>query len=130
LVPTDLYLAWQAAADDSGIAPYDVLRDGAPIMSLSGTARRAAVRKPASGAQTVYRVRATDAAGNVGQASRPVVVLAKTRPRGLPRAIPHWAFGLYAFQRHQGPRPAAAPKHPPAWYWRWAAWRSQPYRLR
>jgi hypothetical protein len=88
------------------------------------------VRRPGTGAQTVYRVRATDGAGNAGKPSRPVVVLTKKRPRTLPRAVPRWAFGLFAYQRHQGPRPKTAPKRPPAWYWDWAAWRSQPYRLR
>jgi hypothetical protein len=100
------------------------------LMSLTAAARRAAVRTPAAGKQTVYRVRATDSAGNVGAVSRPVVVLAKSRPVGIPRAVPHWAFALFAFQRHQGPRPAAAPKRPPPWYWKWASWRAQPYRLR
>jgi len=99
-------------------------------MTLTSAARRAAVRKPATGAQTVYRVQATDAAGNAGKPSTAVVLLAKKRPTGLPRAIPAWAFGLFAYQRHQGARPKAAPKRPPAWYWRWAAWRAQPFRLR
>ena len=99
-------------------------------MDLLSSARRVAVRRPSTGAQTVYRVRATDGAGNAGKPSRAVVLQTKKRPRTLPRAIPQWAFGLYAYQRHQGPRPKTAPKHPPAWYWTWAAWRAQPYRLR
>ena len=130
LAQSGLYLSWQAAPDDGLIATYEVLRNGVSIMGLAPTARRATVRKPSTGAQTVYRVRATDSAGNVGQTSRPVVLLLKARPAGLPRIVPHWAFGLYAFQRHQGARPSTAPKRPPAWYWRWAAWRAQPYRLR
>jgi hypothetical protein len=130
LAQKGLYLSWAPAQDDGTIASYDVLRNGEPVMAVPGTARRATVRRPASGAQTVYRVRATDSAGNTGQASRPVVVLAKKRPKGLPRAVPRWAFGLFAYQRHQGPRPKTAPKRPPAWYWTWAAWRAQPYRLR
>jgi hypothetical protein len=130
LLAKGLYLTWQAAADNGSIASYDVLRNGVPVMTLSSVARRAAVRRPASGSQTVYRVRATDTAGNVGVSSRAVVVLVKKRPRVIPRALPHWAFGLYAYQRHQGPRPKAAPKHPPAWYWLWASWRAQPLRLR
>jgi Domain of unknown function (DUF1906) len=130
LRPAGLYLTWRPAADDGVIASYSVLRNGQPLMSLTAAARRAAVRTPAAGKQTVYRVRATDSAGNVGAVSRPVVVLAKSRPVGIPRAVPHWAFALFAFQRHQGPRPAAAPKRPPPWYWKWASWRAQPYRLR
>jgi hypothetical protein len=130
LTQKGLYLAWGAAQDDGGVASYQVLRNGAPILSLTAAGRRAAVRRPGTGAQTVYRVRATDGAGNAGKPSRPVVVLTKKRPRTLPRAVPRWAFGLFAYQRHQGPRPKTAPKRPPAWYWEWAAWRSQPYRLR
>jgi hypothetical protein len=125
-----LYLTWQAAADDSTIASYAVLRNGVPLMTLTAAARRAAVRRPGAGTQTVYRVEATDGAGNAGKASRPIVVLAKKRPSGLPHAIPRWAFGLFDYQRHKGSRPAAAPKRPPAWYWLWAGWRAQPYRLR
>ncbi len=130
LLAQGLYLTWQAASDNGAIASYDVLKNGAPIMSLTSAARRAAVRNPASGAQTVYRVRAVDAAGNVGATSRPVVVLVKKRPAGVPHAVPRWAFGLYAFQHHQGPRPKTAPKRPPGWYWLWASWRAQPLRLR
>jgi glycoside hydrolase-like protein len=130
LAQKGLYLSWGAAQDDGQVASYEVLRNGTPVMGLPATARRATVRRPATGAQIVYRVRAIDSAGNAGKVSRPVVVLAKKRPRNLPRAVPQWAFGLFAYQRHQGPRPKTAPKRPPAWYWTWAAWRAQPYRLR
>jgi hypothetical protein len=130
LLPAGLYLTWQAADDDGVIASYEVLRNGTPVTALAAKARRAAVRKPWRGAQTVYRVRATDSAGNVGVSSRAVVVLPKKRPAGIPRVVPRWAFTLYAFQHHQGPRPKAAPKRPPAWYWAWAGWRALPYRLR
>jgi hypothetical protein len=130
LTPAGLYLTWQPATDDGTIASYAVLRNGAPVVTLTAADRRAAVRRPASGAQTVYRVQATDAAGNAGKASRPIVVLTKKRPAGLPRAVPRWAFGLFAYQHHQGSRPKTAPKRPPAWYWAWAGWRAQPLRLR
>jgi glycoside hydrolase-like protein len=130
LTPAGLYLSWQPATDDGTIASYAVLRNGLPVFSLSGAARRATVRRPAAGAQTVYRVQATDAAGNAGKPSRPLVLRAKKRPAGLPRAIPRWAFGLFDYQRHRAARPKTAPKRPPAWYWLWAAWRAQPYRLR
>jgi hypothetical protein len=81
-------------------------------------------------APTVYRVQAVDAAGNVSTPSRALVVVAANRPTGLPRALPRWAWGLYDFQHGRGTRPAAAPKKPPAWYWRWAAWRSAPFHLK
>jgi Domain of unknown function (DUF1906) len=130
LLPAGLYLTWTPANDNGQVASYTVLKNGQPLETFTAAARKATVRKPGAGAQTVYRVEATDTAGNVSTASRAIVVLAKKRPTGLPRAIPQWAFGLYAYQHHQGPRPAKAPKRPPAWYWSWASWRAQPYRLR
>ncbi|HVU76652.1 MAG TPA: DUF1906 domain-containing protein [Gaiellaceae bacterium] len=130
LLPSGLYLSWQPASDAGGVASYSVLRNGLPIQTLTPKARRAIVRTPGVGTQTVYRVAATDVAGNAGKMSRAVVVLRKSRPAKLPRAIPQWAYGLLSFQRHQGARPKLAPKRPPAWYWTWAAWRAMPYRLR
>lgn len=132
LLPSGLYLRWPPAADDGGVASYTVLRNGLPIQTLTPAARSAVVRTPGYGLgpQTVYRVQATDAAGNTSKPSPPVVVLRKPRPATLPRAIPQWAYGLLAYQRNQGARPKAAPKRPPAWYWTWATWRTMPYRLR
>lgn len=130
LLPAGLYLSWLPATDNSGIASYTLLKNGTAIQTLASTVRKATLRKFGGAAQTVYRVQATDAAGNVGPVSRPIVVQVKTRPAGLPRAIPQWAYGLYAFQRHQGVRPKIAPKKPPAWYWTWAGWHALPYKLR
>jgi hypothetical protein len=130
LLPAGLYLRWQPAADDGGIGSYTLLKNGTPLQTLTPTARKATVRKPGAGVQTVYRVEAVDAAGNTGLPSRAVVVQLKKRPAGLPKAIPQWAYGLYSFQRHLGKRPKTAPKKPPAWYWTWETWRAQPYKLR
>jgi Domain of unknown function (DUF1906) len=130
LLPAGLYLSWRPATDNAAIASYTVLRNGLPITTLTPAAHVSAVRNPGVGAQTVYRVRATDVAGNLGVPSRAIVVRRKSRPSGLPHAIPQWAYGLLSFQHHHGARPAKAPKKPPAWYWRWAAWRTQPYGLR
>jgi hypothetical protein len=130
LLQSGLYLSWQPATDTGGVASYSVLLNGSPYMTLTAAARRATVRKPGGPAQAVYRVQATDSAGNVGPPSRAIVVLPKHRPSGVPRVVPRWAFALYAFQHGQGARPAKAPKRPPGWYWRWAGWRALPYRLR
>jgi hypothetical protein len=130
LVPTGLYLSWLPATDNSGIASYTLLKNGKSLQTLAGTIHKATIRKFGGSAQTVYRVQATDAAGNAGPVSRPIVVQVKKRPASIPHAVPQWAFGLYAFQRHQGPRPAKAPKRPPAWYWVWAGWHGLPYKLR
>jgi hypothetical protein len=125
-----LVLQWQGATDDSGtVASYQVLLDGTPVQKLRGSSRRTVVRAFHPTGLTVYRVRAVDPAGNLGKASPPVAIRPKSRPAGVPKALPRWAWTLFASQHGQGPRPAAAPKKPPAWYWAWAAWRLTPYRL-
>jgi hypothetical protein len=126
-----LSLTWPAATDNVGVAAYTVLRNGTAVSSLPATARRATVRGFSSGVPNVFRVQALDAAGNAGQPSAAVVVVARKRPAALPRAIPQWAYALYSWQHAGGgKRPAAAPKRPPAWYWVWAGWRSAPFKLR
>ena len=130
LLPTGLYLSWLPSTDNSGVASYSLLKNGVSVQTLASTVHKATLRKFAGGAQTVYRVQATDAAGNVGPVSRPIVVQVKKRPAGIPRAVPQWAYGLYAFQHQLGPRPKTAPKRPPAWYWIWAGWHALPYKLR
>jgi len=126
-----LRLNWAAASDNSGaIASYDVLLDGSPLASVPGGTRRAIVHAFHPAAQTVYRVRAVDAAGNAGAPSRAIVVQPTKRPKDLPRALPRWAWDTYTAQRLGRKRPAAAPKKLPAWYWSWAAWRAAPFHLR
>ena len=101
------------------------------VLTKSGTGRRAVAHAFHPAGQTVYRVAAVDAAGNVGKPSRPFVVVPAVRPQGLPRPLPRWAWDLFTWQHtHSGKRPATAPKQPPAWYWSWAAWRGTPYHLR
>jgi hypothetical protein len=130
-VKGSLRLNWAAASDNSGsVASYDVLFDGSPVASTPGGTRRAIVHAFHPATQTVYRVRAVDAAGNAGVASRPIVVQPTKRPKDLPRALPRWAWDTYTAQRNGRERPAAAPKKLPAWYWSWAAWRAAPFHLR
>jgi hypothetical protein len=125
-----LRLAWPAATDNTGaVAGYQVLLDGTAVSTLPAKARRVIVRGFHTG-QTVYRVRAVDASGILGKVSRPVVVVPTVKPRDVPRIVPRWAWGLLAYQHHTGPRPQAAPKKPPAWYWHWAAWRLAPFHLK
>jgi len=126
-----LRLSWLAATDNAGpVVRYDVLLDGTPAAHTDAPKRRAIVRAFHPGTFTVYRVRAIDLAGNASVASKAVVVVPSKRPSDVPRTLPGWVFALYAFQHHQGPRPEAAPRRPPAWYWHWAAWRAAPFRVR
>ncbi|HEX5448632.1 MAG TPA: DUF1906 domain-containing protein [Gaiellaceae bacterium] len=126
-----LVLSWSSSVDNSGvIASYNVLLDGTPLVSLPGTQHQAAVRAFHPTAQTVYRVQAVDGAGNAAKASRPIVVVPTTKPAKLPRPLPHWAWSLFSWQhRRTGARPKA-PAKPAAWYWRWAAWRAAPFRVK
>jgi hypothetical protein len=126
-----LRLSWLPSTDNAGpIVSYDVLLDGSPVVTVSAVSRRAIVRAFHPAAPSVYRVQSVDGAGNVSTPSRALVVVPTKRPTGLPRALPRWAWGLYDAQHGRGARPATAPKRPPAWYWRWAAWRSAPFHLK
>lgn len=127
-----LTVVWSAATDaGSGVAGYEVLRDGTPLLRLPGSALRATARGFHPDRQTVYRVRALDAAGNASTLSRAVVVVPTARPKSLPRPLPRWAWSLFRWQRtHVGRRPPTAPRTLPAWYRRWAAWRLEPFHLR
>lgn len=126
-----LTLSWLPATDDGGtVASYDILLDGSPVTTVSGRSRRAVVRAFHAAVQTVYRVRAADAAGNQGKPSQAIVVVPTKRPADVPKQLPRWAFGLYASQHVSGSRPAATPRKLPAWYWQWAAWRLAPFHVK
>jgi hypothetical protein len=126
-----LRLSWPAATDNSGhVAGYAILRDGGEVLSVPASTRHVAVRAFHPTGITVYRVQATDAAGNTGKPSKPLVVVPSTKPTGLPRPVPQWAWTLFAFQhQHTGVRPKT-PRPFPDWYWRWAAWRLSPFKVK
>jgi hypothetical protein len=127
-----LSLSWKPATDNSGsVAGYRILVDGTQLTAVDGETQDALVHTFHPTAQTVYRVQAVDAAGNVGKPSRPLVVVPTTKPAKLPKPVPHWAWALFAWQHgHKGVRPAAAPHKPPAWFWTWSAWRAAPFRVK
>ncbi|CAN7325873.1 LamG-like jellyroll fold domain-containing protein [Knoellia sp. LjRoot47] len=76
---TAITLTWAAATDNEGVVGYEVLRSATPDAGVDGSTVIATVSTttssdtPAAGSW-VYRVRATDAAGNVGPVSLPVTV--------------------------------------------------------
>jgi hypothetical protein len=129
LVRGRLLLSWKPATDNSGaVATYEILRNGAPLATASTPT--ASVRGVSAQTASVFRVTAVDAASNVSPPSAPVVVRPTRRPASVPHAIPNWAFQLAAWQQahRAGARPAA-PKQVPSWFWRWQAWRLQPFRV-
>jgi hypothetical protein len=126
-----LRLSWPAATDNSGhVASYAVLRDGGQVLTVPAGTRQAAVKAFHPTGITVYRVEAIDAAGNTSKPSKPLVVVPSTKPAGLPRPVPRWAWTLFSFQhQHTGVRPKT-PRPFPGWYWRWAAWRLAPFKVK
>ena len=69
---TSLKLTWNAAADDTGVAGYDVYRDDKKVMSVSGTSYTD--RNLAPGTKYSYYVVAKDATLNTSGASKTYTV--------------------------------------------------------
>ena len=126
-----LVLQWIPAADASGpAASYSVTLDGRTV--LSGVTRpEAAIQRFHRRGPTVFRVIATDVAGNSGRASRALVVAPTSRPHNLPKILPAWAWRLsnWLSSGKSGARPEA-PKALPDWFWRWQAWMTFPFHIR
>ncbi len=126
-----LVLNWPKSEGASGSAiSYEVTLANHSLLTIPGQTT-AAVSSIHHSGPSVYRVIATDAAGKTSEPSNPLVLVPSKRPAKLPKALPHWAFDLFAWQQSgkAGPRPAA-PKIPPDWYWRWAAWHAAPFHVR
>lgn len=66
-------LSWTASTDDVGVAGYNIYRNGAYLMSVSGTAADAGV----ASSTYSYTVAAYDAAGNISAQSASVSVTAQ-----------------------------------------------------
>jgi hypothetical protein len=130
-VKRKLLLKWPTSSDNSGaIARYEITLNGATIRKPAGTAKSALLNKFTRNGRSIYRVRAIDPAGNKSPLSSYVKVIAKVRPRGLPHAVPRWAWRRLDWQvkGRKGKRPYA-PWRLPGWYWRWAGWKLSPYRI-
>jgi hypothetical protein len=131
LVKRKLQLKWGASSDNSGaVAGYQITLGGNLVQTVAGTAKSAFVSKLRQSGRSIYRIRAIDGAGNQSPLSGYVKVVAKARPRGLPRAVPRWAWRRLAWQEkgRRGKHPHA-PRPLPGWYWHWASWKLSPYRI-
>ncbi len=124
-----LRLAWAPSRDNSGsIAGYRILRGGGPVAAVVSTS--AAVRSLGPGGRSIFRVVAVDAAGNASIPSGALLVVRRSRPVDAPAAIPAWAWKLLDRQRKgRTGSPPVTPRPLPSWYWRWASWELQPYRI-
>ena len=126
-----LVLNWPKSTSAGGSAiSYQVTLTNHPLLTIPAKTT-ALVSSIHHAAPSVFRVIATDSAGKTSEPSKPLVVLPSKRPAKLPKAIPHWAFVLAAWQQggKSGPRPKA-PRIVPTWYWRWDAWYVAPFRIR
>jgi len=124
-------LSWPTSSDAAGTAvSYTVTLTDAPLLTVTGQTS-AALHTFHLASPSVYRVTATDAAGNVSAPSEPVVVLPSARPQSVPKALPVWAWTILTWQQQGqiGARPTA-PRILPAWYWKWRAWKIEPFHLR
>ncbi len=74
-------LAWTAASDANGIAGYDITRNGAPLVSVSGSTTSYTDTTVAAGTTYQYQVVARDPAGNVSAPSNTASV---TTPNTVP----------------------------------------------
>ncbi len=74
-------LTWAPATDAIGVARYEIVRDGAVVGSVTGTAF---TDTTAGEGSHIYAVRATDAAGNTGAASETRTVVVDTTAPAAP----------------------------------------------
>ncbi|GAB4002398.1 DUF6801 domain-containing protein [Nocardioides ultimimeridianus] len=90
-------LSWTGSTDNVGVTGYDVLRDGTPVATVTGTSTTVSGLSPATSYS--FTVKAHDAAGNVSPASSAVQV---TTPPSQPSTV-SYTYGL------QGTTHLAAP---------------------
>ena len=110
-----LTFTWGASTDNVGVTGYTLLANATPE-SIPGDTTTFALRA----APGTYSLHAADGAGNQGTAAT-LRVVARPRPKAIPRTIPRWAFQLLAGNH------AKAPKSLPRWYAAWKNWRLNPY---
>jgi hypothetical protein len=72
--PTEVDLTWTRSTDDTGVAAYDVYRDGALLGSAAGGVTTYADRTAVPGTSYAYLVRARDPAGNASKPSNTATV--------------------------------------------------------
>ncbi|MGH3370979.1 MAG: DUF7594 domain-containing protein, partial [Nocardioidaceae bacterium] len=79
---TQVDLAWDASTDNVGVTAYDIVRDGAPLATTSGTTTTYADTLVSAGTTYQYAVRARDAAGNASAYSPALSVSTPAPPPG------------------------------------------------
>lgn len=83
---TSVDLAWTSATDNRAVAAYRIWRDGVLVATTPGTATRLTDAGLTTETAYAYRIRAVDAAGNLGS---PGDASATTLPSDLPPSTPN-----------------------------------------
>jgi chitodextrinase len=83
---TQVNLTWTASTDNSGVAGYNVLRNGVKVATVTTTSYGEANLTPGTTYQ--YTITAVDAAGNTSSASEAVLVTVPTPATPVPTARP------------------------------------------
>jgi hypothetical protein len=125
-----LQLSWTAADDNVGVDHYEIQLDGVTVLRVAGSATSAALRTFHPRGRSFFTVHAADASGNQSASPSAVGVVARARPKAVPKAVPGWAWRVLAWELRGkvGARPEAP--HPlPRWYAAWHAWRLQPFGM-
>jgi chitodextrinase len=72
--PTEVDLAWTTSTDNVGVTGYQILRNGSPISTVTGSAHTYADSTVSPNSTYTYVVKAFDAAGNHSAASNSIQV--------------------------------------------------------
>ena len=125
-----LVLSWQASSDNVGVDHYELYLNNTPLMRIGASQTQASIRTFEPTGQSVYTVRAFDAAGSQSAVLTSVTVTRAKRPTAVPKRIPQWAWQLLAWQAggEHGTRPKT-PAALPHSYASWKAWRLKPFQL-
>ncbi|HJT88117.1 MAG TPA: PA14 domain-containing protein [Bryobacteraceae bacterium] len=78
--PSEVDLAWNASADNIGVAGYQIFRNGTALASVSGTSLSYADTGAAANTTYTYSLKAFDAAGNYSPASNTAQVTTPAAP--------------------------------------------------
>lgn len=81
--PTEADLSWSAATDNVGVAGYQIIRNGTPLVTIPGANQVFTDPAVSAGQTYTYAIAAVDAAGNVSTTSAPVTATIPLAPGSL-----------------------------------------------
>jgi hypothetical protein len=88
-------LTWSASTDNVGVAGYQILRNGSPLVSVSPSPLTYSDTAVSPGATYSYTIKAFDAAGNYSAASNAIQVVVPAAPPSTNSTCPTVAVGAF-----------------------------------